>query len=359
MRIGLVCPYDLGRPGGVQQQVLEIGRLLAAAGEKVTVIGPGAAAVSHDAFEVLEVGRVRPIRANGSVVPLALGFDVFRRIRDVAAEVEVLHIHEPLIPVVGPAALRTGLPVVATFHAAPPPWVALAYRAGPPRWFRGRWFKGSILTAVSPEAARGPSSLGRVSIIPNGFDVASYQHDVPKGPGRVAFLGRDEPRKGLAVLRAAWPLVLTNHPGAILTVIGVDRPDPDPSPVTNIEYVGRVDEARKRGLLGEASIMVAPNLGGESFGMVVVEAMAARCAVVASDIPAFRSVAGGAARWVPPGSPTDLADAITELLSDPSAMEALGVAGQSRASQFDWARVLPQYRACYQRAIDISAISPG
>lgn len=350
MRIGLVCPYDLARPGGVQQQVRDIARLLAAAGEQVTILGPGSAAVADDAYRFVEVGRVRPLRANGSVVPLALGFDVKRLIREVAADVDVLHVHEPLIPVVGPAALRAGRPVVATFHALPPAWMALAYRAGPPRWLRRRWFKDAVLTAVSTEAARGPQSLGPVTIVPNGLDIDSYGRPIPKVPGRVAFLGRDEPRKGLAILKAAWPLVLANHPGATLTVIGAERPDLDR--LANVEYAGRVDEAEKRRLLGEASIMVAPNLGGESFGLVVIEAMAARCAVIASEIPAFLAVAGGAAEMVPPGNPGDLAQAISRLLSNPAAIAALGLAARNRARDFDWSRVLPQYRACYARAID-------
>ena len=357
MRIGLVCPYDLARPGGVQQQVLDIGRLLAAAGEEVTIIGPGAATVTDDSCRVVEVGRVRPVRANGSVVPLAVGFKITRVIREVAADLDVLHVHEPLIPVVGPAALRAGRPVVATFHASPPAWIAMAYRAGPPRMLRRRWFKHAVLTAVSTEAARGPRSLGRVAIISNGVDVASYGRPIPKVTGRVAFLGREEPRKGLSILKEAWPLVLASHPGATLTVIGAESPHPDLNPLVNVEYAGRVDEAGKRRLLGEASIMVAPNLGGESFGLVVVEAMAARCAVVASDIPAFRAVAGGAVELIPPGSPGALAQAISRLLSDPSAMEALGLLARDRARDFDWSRVLPQYRASYQRAIDSVARS--
>ena len=207
------------------------------------------------------------------------------------------------------------------------------------------------MTAVSAEAARGPRWLGPVATIPNGLDIASYEQGIKKVPGRVAFLGRDEPRKGLAILREAWPLVLSGQPGAVLNVIGVDSPDPGPNPVANVEYAGRVNETEKRRLLGEASIMVAPNLRGESFGLVVVEAMAAGCAVVASDVPAFRAVVGDAAELVPPGSPPDLANAIARLLSDPSAIEALGIAARNRARDFDWSRVLPQYRACYQKAI--------
>ena len=357
MRIGLVSPYDLGRPGGVQRQVLEMARLLAAAGEKVTVIGPGAEAAADSSFRTVAVGRVRPIRGNGSVVPLALGFDISRRIREVAGELDVLHVHEPLIPMVGPAALRAGRPVVATFHALPPKWISVAYRAGPPRWLRGPLFGQAVMTAVSAEAARGPRALGPVSVIPNGLDIASYRQQSARVTGRVVFLGRDEPRKGLAVLKEAWPIVSWSHPDASLVIVGVDDPHDGAHPIANVEYRGFVSEAEKRRLLGEAPIMVAPNLGGESFGLVVVEAMASGCAVIASDIPAFRAVVGGAGELVPPGNAIELGHAITRLLSDPSRIEALGLAGRSRASDFDWPRVLPQYRASYQQAIEMGVSS--
>jgi len=350
----------------VQQQVLDLARLLVAEGEAVTVIGPGAETVGDASYRVVEVGRVHPIRANGSVVPLALGFDVARRIRKAASDLDVLHVHEPLMPVIGPAALRAGRPVVATFHARPPAWISLAYRVSPRRWFRG-----AVLTAVSAEAARVPGSLGSVAIIPNGLDLASYQAPTERFPGRVVFLGRDEPRKGLAVLTAAWPRVLAGHGDASLVVIGADGPsdytnmsdDTNKGDDTNksgggIEFRGRVSEGEKRRLLGEASIMVAPNLGGESFGLVLVEAMASGCAVIASDIPAFRAVAGGAVKLVRPGSSVDLGEAISRLLSDPSAIEALSRAGRKRAGDFDWSRVLPQYRACYQTAVERKGTGP-
>ena len=350
MKVGLVCPYDLGRPGGVQQQVIDIGRLLAAQGETVTIIGPGAITLREPAASLVSVGRVRTIRANRSVVPLALGFDVARQIREAAANLDVLHVHEPLIPVVGPAALRAGRPVVATFHALSPPWVSLLYRAGPPRWFRHRWLGGAVLTAVSPAAAQGPAPLGSIAIIPNGVDIAAYKPAV-KIPGRLAFLGRDEPRKGLGILLAAWPMIKAEHPDATLVVIGADGPAGHHGEIDGIDFRGRVPEAEKRRLLGEAPIMAAPNLGGESFGLVLVEAMASGCAVVASDIPAFRAVVGDAAKLVTPGSATELAAAISRLLLDPASTTALGVAGRERAGDYDWSRVLPMYQACYREAV--------
>ena len=350
MRVGLVCPYDLGRPGGVQQQVLDLGRKLAAEGDEVTVLGPGAGVVADGPYRVCEIGRVRPIRANGSVVPLAVGLGVGRRLRKAASDLEVLHVHEPLMPVVGPAALRAGRPVVGTFHAMPPRWISLAYRAAPVSWIARRWLAGVVATAVSAEAARGPASVAPITIIPNGLDVSLYENGTAKVAGRVVFLGRDEPRKGLQVLLAAWPLVRSSHPNASLVVIGSDGTGSDLD--QGIEYRGRVSESEKRRLLGEASIMAAPNVGGESFGLVVVEAMASGCAVVASDLPGFRAVVADAAVLVPPGTAVELGRAIAGLLSEPAAVADLQAAGRRRARDFDWSQVLPQYRASYHKAID-------
>lgn len=349
MRVGLFCPYDLGRPGGVQQQVLEIARLLALQGDAVTIVGPGAKAAGEDRFRAVSVGRIRPIRANGSVVPLATGPDIAGQIREAAADLDVLHVHEPLMPMVGPAALRTGRPVVATFHAQPPPWIGFAYRALSP-FFRRR-LRGAVMTAVSRAAAQAPRPLGPVTVIPNGLDVTSYLSGLSKIPGQVIFLGRNEPRKGLQVLTAAWPLVRAAHPAATLVVVGaVGAVGPDTDSLAGIEYRGRVSESEKRRMLGEASIMAAPNLGGESFGLVVLEALASGCAVVASDLPGFREVVADAARLVAPGDPGELANAINRLLAEPPKIAALGIAGRTRAWDFDWTHVLPKYRACYERA---------
>ena len=329
--------------------MLDLGRLLAAEGESVTVIGPGAEAVSDGPFDVAAVGRVRTIRANGSVVPLAVGRDLASQIRRAAAVLDVLHVHEPLMPMVGPAALRAGRPVVATFHALAPPWVSFLYRAAPLKWRNRRLLGNAVVTAVSTEAASGPAPLGPVAIIPNGIDLAFYEPAPSKIPGRVVFLGRADARKGLPVLQAAWPMIGATHPQASLIVIGIAGDGAE----EGIDFRGRVSDSEKRRMLGEASIMAAPNLGGESFGLVVVEAMSAGCAVVASDIPAFRAVLAGAGELVPPGDASALAGAISGLLSDPAAITALGVAGRRRARDFDWSRVLPLYQACYQKAIDL------
>ena len=169
--------------------------------------------------------------------------------------------------------------------------------------------------------------------------------------GRVVFLGRDEPRKGLSVLLEAWPLIRSRHPHAELVVMGAERADPP----EGVVFLGRVDTEAKERTLRSAEVYVAPNLGGESFGIVLVEAMAAGCAVVASDLAPFRDVAGSAARYFTPGSVDALVEQIQQVLESPSVSARLSEAGPLRADRFSWDRVGPAYRDCYERVISRSA----
>jgi phosphatidylinositol alpha-mannosyltransferase len=343
VRIALVCPYDLRRPGGVQQVVLDLAARLRAEGDDAWVVGPGAPDEWGE-----DVGRTVTLRGNASRVPLAVDPRSILRVRRAVSGAEVVHVHEPFAPPVSPAALRAGVPVVATFHAQPPPWVGRLYR-GASR-VGSSLLSGVVLTAVSGVAAAFlPETWGPVEIVPNGVDVAGFRPRGRRQPHRVAFLGRDEPRKGLDVLLDAWTEVVHRHPAAELVVIGATRPDP-PERVT---YLGVVDEEHKRSALGSAAVFVAPNRGAESFGLVLVEAMASGCAVVASDLPAFRAVAGDAARLVPPDEPGVLAEAIVALLDRPSVRGRLAAAGGRRAQAFDWPAVVEQYRGCYRQALSV------
>jgi phosphatidylinositol alpha-mannosyltransferase len=346
VKVGLVSPYDLGRPGGVQQQVLELSKLLEKSDASVTLVGPGAGA--HGGFDV---GRVVPVRANGSVVPLALGLGIAGKLRTLLSDVDVVHVHEPLMPAVGLAALRSGRPLVTTFHARPPEWMVKSRGLVPKSWFRK-----ALITAVSTEAALIASALGEVEIIPVGLNVADFDLGVPRRLDRAVFLGRDEPRKGLRVLLEAWQSVISRHPQAELVVIGSSG---DGRMETGVTFTGRVSDEEKRVLLASAGLMAAPNLGGESFGLVVAEAMAAGCAVVASDIPAFRSVTGGAAVLVPAGDSAALASALSDLLADAGEIERRSLVSRARAAEFDWSRVLPAYVSCYERAVAGAAMDLG
>ncbi len=342
MKVGLVCPYDLGAPGGVQDQVVRLQRWLREAGHEATLIGPG----NNPDLDFISVGPTMVVPANGAATPIALSTAAARRVNEELGRVDVAHIHEPLMPQVSLSALRRAtVPMVGTFHADVSRAAGLVYRFGRP--VIGRWLNRlAVMTAVSPVAARVVTSTGRVRMIPNGVDIDAYG-TAPKRPGTVAFLGRDDARKGLRVLIAAWPQIRAAHPEAQLAVIGADDPGDSPE---GISYLGRVAEEEKRRRLSEATVFCAPNLSGESFGIVVVEAMASRCAVVASGLPGFVHVAEDAARYVAPGDAAGIANEVIALLRDEAAAAALGEAAKVRSGRFGPETVAAGYISAYEEA---------
>lgn len=339
MRVAVVCPYDLAQPGGVQQLTLELVARLRTSGHDAWLVGPGPDAPT--------VGSTIGVRSNSAVAPVALAPGVLRRVPEALRGAEVVHIHEPLIPLVSLAALRSDLPKVMTFHADAPAWVSLLYRSA--GRLLDRTLRRSVLTAVSGVAAAAiPGSWGPVEVIPNALDVAAYRGDATtRRPHRVTFLGRDDPRKGLDVLLRAWEAVVEAVPSAELVVIGASRD----SRLPGVRFVGWVDEAEKRRLLASAAVHAAPNTGGESFGIIVAEAMAAGAAVVASDIAAFQAVMAGNGLHTPVGDSGALAGALVRLLTDPDERRRLGEAGRRRAAAFDWPAVLERYVEAYRRAV--------
>lgn len=346
MRIGLVCPYDLNRPGGVQQIVTELARHLGVGGDDVVIVGPGEP--RNDPVVGFEsVGGSVTISANRSAAPVALSPMAWTRTLRAIGKLDLVHIHEPFIPVVGWAALSLrAKPTVVTFHADPPSWARATYRL---LASLGESAIGRVTTtATSPVSASAvPKSWGIPRIVPNAIDVATYDVDVERHPKRVAFLGRDDPRKGLSVLLEAWPAVSHGHPDAELEVMGATRAES----IRGVRFHGPADEATKRRVLASSRVFVAPNLGGESFGIVVAEGMAAGCAVVASDIEAFRSVVGDAGILVPPGDPAALTSWITRLLDDDDEAARLGAVARESVRRFDWSSVLDGYRRAYADAL--------
>ncbi len=336
LRVGLVSPYDLSVPGGVQSQVLGLAGYLEGEGVDPVVIGPGL----PSGVDGVDLGRSVAVPGNGSKVPIVLDPRIRSKVHEAAAGVDIFHVHEPLMPLVSLFATRAGPPVVATFHAAPGSVGRLAYRVTSPimNWLLGNT---AAVTAVSRTAASSlPSSL-QVRIIPNGLSFGAMRAEVPREPTRVSFLGRDEPRKGLDVLLAAWPEVSAAAPRATLTVMGADRGD------AGVEWLGRVDQPTKARVLSSSAVFVAPQLGGESFGIVLLEAMAAGAAVVSSNLDAFVEVADGAARFFPVGDSTALAKGIVDLLGDPLERDRLASAGLEVAARYDWQVVGASYRSLY------------
>lgn len=340
IRVGIVSPYDLSVPGGVQAQVVGLARYLNNLGDEAVVIGPGL----PDGARGVDLGSSVSIPGNGSMVPISLDPRTRRRIREATSGLDVLHVHEPLMPLVSLFANHAGPPVVATFHAAPGTTGRLGYKLAGPLF---GWAMGNTvaITAVSETAAAVLPASAVVEIIPNGLDVSSMSVAAPRQEHRVAFLGRDEPRKGLDVLLEAWSRIHADYPDAELVVMGAQRGTGE------VTWMGRVDDDTKAEVLASSAVYVAPQLGGESFGIVLLEAMAAGSAVVASDLEPFRSVADGAARFFPVGDSAVLAGAVIDLLGDPAARSRLAAAGRERAAGYDWSVVGGAYRDVYERHV--------
>lgn len=363
MRIGFVCPYSFDEPGGVQAHILDLATKLIEQGHDVKVIGPCGPDTDVPDF-VVRGGRSFPIRYNGSVARLSFGPRTFAKVKKFITDgdFDILHIHEPNSPSFSLAALMLAEgPIVATYHASAQGSILLKLALPILRPYLER-IRGGI--AVSEMARRWQVEQlgGDPVLIPNGVDIeffakhaASKTINVPEEPRtkpRIAFLGRiDEPRKGLDVLLKAHQLTdyLCN-----ITVIGGGK---GRRKMRGVYFAGRVDDDKKARLLGEADIYVAPNTGGESFGIVLVEAMAAGCAVIASDLEAFAAVCAAdsetpAGLLFKTGDPQDLARAIEHVVNDSQLREQLVRAGAERCHNYDWDHVARSVLRVYETVSD-------
>jgi len=359
MRVVLVCPYSLSLPGGVQGQVLGLARTLRQRGVSATVLGPCDGPPPEAG--VISVGPSVSLAANGSVAPLAPDPPAIRRTLEVLAseQPDVLHLHEPLVP--GPAltALLAGsVPAVGTFHASGrvPAYVWL--RPG----VRAVARRIGLRTAVSPEArALAERWLGGAChVLPNGVEVERFAKadpwpaaNTPGGTGRaILFVGRHEPRKGLEVLLEAFRHLDRD---AVLWVAG-EGPNTATlaaSAPPNVEWLGRIGDAELAQRLRTATLFCAPSLHGESFGVVLLEAMAAGTPVVASDISGYRDVArdGKEAVLVPGGDAAALADGLRMVLDDSKLAARLVEAGTARAATFSMDRLAARYADLYENLL--------
>jgi phosphatidyl-myo-inositol alpha-mannosyltransferase len=365
MRIGMVCPYSLDVPGGVQSHVLQLAEVMLARGHEVSVLAPASPGVSLPEY-VVSAGRAIPIPYNGSVSRLQFGPAVHGRVRRWLADgnFDVLHLHEPNAPSLSMWALRVAEgPIVATFHTSTTKSLTLTVFQGVLRPWHEK-IVGRI--AVSDVARRWQmEALGSDAVeIPNGVDVNSLASapllDGYPRPGKtVLFLGRyDEPRKGMAVLLDALPKVVERFPDLQLLIVG--RGDEDQLRVQAgemnryIRFLGLVDDAAKASAMRSADVYCAPNIGGESFGIVLVEAMAAGTPVVASDLDAFRRVLrDGECGSLVPVDPPDLqaaalADALIAVLENDVLRERYVAAGSETVGQYDWSVVASQILRVYE-----------
>ncbi len=355
MRIGLVCPYSLTLPGGVQGQVLALARSLRQLGHEVRVLGPCDGPPPDSG--VTPLGDSLPTAANGSVAPIApdpsAQLRTIRALRD--ERFDVVHLHEPLAPgVTQTALLFKSQPLVGTFHAA---GESAAYRWLNPvvRWLAG---KLDLRCAVSTDAmAMARRAVGgSYELVFNGVELAPFAKATP-WPGdhpTIFFLGRHEPRKGLAVLLEA----MGELPAGVRLWVGSDGPE---TPVlrqrvagdVRIQWLGRISDDEKVRRLKAADVFCAPSLHGESFGVVLLEAMAASTVVVASELPGYANVARADrdALLVPPGDPVALAAALRRVLGEPDLAARLVASGEQRAAQFSMDHLAETYVGLYERVV--------
>ena len=337
MRIGIVCPYAWDAPGGVRSHVADLAQTLIARGHEVSVLAP---IDEHDEVPdwIVDGGRPVSVPYNGSVAKLSFGVKATGRVRRWIRDgnFDVLHVHEPLAPSLSLLACWVGRgPIVATWHSSSERSRMLS--AG---FYIAQTAMEKVIAriAVSEDARR--FLVGHVGgdavVIPNGVRVSDFVTDErlpafdPDRPSMV-FLGRmDEPRKGLHVLVGALPEIVAKVPDVQVVIVGPGdieehRESLDPSVRDNVVFLGRVSDSDKARAFASADIYIAPHTGGESFGIVLAESMAASTAVLASDLPAFRNVLadGEAGRLFPTGDCAALAQAAVELLTDAPAREAL------------------------------------
>ncbi|MGV0383836.1 glycosyltransferase family 4 protein [Corynebacterium sp. 22_2729] len=374
MRIGMVCPYSFDEPGGVQIHAIDLCTELRKRGHEVSLIGPGKSADGLPDFVELG-GSSIPIRYNGSVARLSFGPRTKKHLKQWIRDnqFDLLHIHEPNSPSYSMIAMAVAEgPIVATYHASASESKVLKMALPFLRPYLER-IHGGI--AVSEEARRWQveNLAGDPVLIPNGVETSVYRGAQPlaglDSPGehrpRLMFLGRfEEPRKGLQILLEAMPRIVAEVPQVELIIAGGGDMDAlvervrdlglsatvglGPSDA-HVRVLGRVSDADKASALSASDVYVAPNTGGESFGIVLVEGMAAGAAVLASDIPAFEAVGqhGVSARLFSNGSAADLADKAVGLLRDDAARNSLVAAGSTRAVDFDWQTVTDQVEQVY------------
>jgi len=381
MRIALVSPYSWTFPGGVTRHIDALAREFVAEGHHVRVLspvdpddrltrllhrrGPDPAPLPD---YVVPLGRTASLPMNGAMSRLAMTPSSAVRLRSElrAGNFDVIHVHEPIAPVIGwdACTFDAGAPVVGTFHAYSSSWTpnTIARAIGARRVLN----RLHARIAVS-EAARWTGERyfgGTYDVIPNGVDTSA----APRGPKpagdalRIVFVGREEERKGLPVLLSAFA-GLRQHIPVRLEVIGADNDGIEPllaeveGGMDGIEVLGRVDDDELWRRLHAADVLCAPSLGGESFGMVLTEAFASGTPVVASEIAGYRQVVtqGRDGLLVPPGDALALAEALRSLWLDPSRRREMGIAARRRSEDFAWPQVAHRISQVYERAVEAPA----
>ena len=363
LKIGIVCPYSWDTPGGVQNHIRDLAEFLIAAGHNVSVLAPAIDETKLPDY-VVNAGKPISIPYNGAVARVLFGPVAFARVRQWISQgdFDLLHLHEPAIPSISLLACwAADGPMVGTFHAAAKRQ-KIIFAIGP--ILEPAIEKLSARIAVS-EAARLTLTDHLDTdavIIPNGIYVNRYSEgkSIQKWSGNtIGFIGRfEEPRKGLSILVDALPVISRFASDVRVLVAGPGDPEEvieniDPQLRQRFEFLGKITEAEKADFMSSVAVYVAPNTGGESFGIILAEALAGGACVVASDIPAFDDLLGQGeyGALFESESATELAKVVIDLLRDENKRKELSSRGKERAQLFDWTVVAEQIYSVYEMSI--------
>ncbi|KPK47083.1 MAG: hypothetical protein AMJ77_04200 [Dehalococcoidia bacterium SM23_28_2] len=377
MKIGLVSPYDFAVPGGVNNHICHLADHYVRLGHDVRIIAPASRKQNTGRNNLIVIGE-RPIGlpAGGSVARITLSLTLGPKVEQVLASegFDVVHVHEPFVPLLPFQFIRRSqTTTVATFHAAKDEgrrWYAY-FRPAISVW----WHKIQGKIAVSLAAQRLVSRYfpDHYEIIPNGVKYDRFASPLPPFPEykdgklNILFLGRLEKRKGLPYLLQAYAQVKARMPDTRLLIVGPDggmrqacESFVQRERLKDVVFAGYVSEEDLPRYHKTADVFCAPNTGNESFGIILLEAMAAGMPVIASDIEGFSYVVGHQADGllVPRRDTIALADALLQLLSDPDRRQEMGRMGQIKAQAFDWFPVSQQILSFYQRVAKESAQAP-
>jgi len=367
LRIGMVCPYGWDIPGGVQIHVRELAEHFIAQGHYVSVIAPVSDEESIIDPWLVSAGRPVPIPFNGSVARVLFGPIAASRVRQwiTQGEFDLLHLHEPGIPSLSFLACWAAEgAMVGTFHASTPKLRAIA-AVGPLIEPMIEKLSARITVSEMAQATLNNLYATEAVVIPNGIDCARFSSarkisaHVDLSTPRIGFLGRfEESRKGLPLLLEALPKVIKSVPNVQLIVAGPGDPAKllaklDPSVAKHITFLGRLTEIEKVAFLASLNLYIAPNTGGESFGIILAEAMASGTPVLASNIPAFVDLlsVGNCGQTFVSEDSSSLAKSIADLLKNAERLQQLAENGIDAAIRFNWRSVAAQIMSVYEVAL--------
>lgn len=372
MKIALVAPYDFAYPGGVAHHIANLDLHFTKAGHDVRIIAPASSLIDTFGDRFIAIGKPRPIPTSGSIARVTISLTIAPKVKEMLEKekFDIIHLHEPLIPTLCTSVLRFSKTAnVGTFHATDS---RPSYRWSQPffKFFLKKWFRkldGRIAVSRPAMEYANKHFRGEYDIIPNGIDVEHFRPEVEPigelcdGRPNILFVGRLEKRKGVQYLLQAYQQVKREIPDCRLVITGPGtrlrnkyENEIERSGLKGVIFTGKVSYSDLPRYYKSADVFCAPAIGWESFGIVLLEAMAVGKPIVASSISGYASLMEHDAEGVlvPPKDPRRLAEALISLLKDNKLRQDMGARGRLKAERFCWKHVAQQVLDYYEKALD-------